>query len=376
MAWHRELATACLRPSWITLGTAGLVLVGFFVCVLLLTPQSLHAALGIYPGYRTLDDRYFLFHRLTKLHEPATPREGLGVVVLGASTARESIWDEKSLASRISERIGKPVHAVELTSGGQTMIQSWSLAEQTLCHGFDVAVVATTLGRFAREDFGDPAEDFGYRASSTDAFVGVEASPDAPYAVDNLGFVSKSLFLVPHLALYDLVGISRFKDNEKNAEVRHRFIGKKASQHSTVKKRLRLATESYLYWYPRKVGANMKMLERLIETAHACGGTVVLFETPLHPWLLENPEFAKFQKLFRQHQAAITAIAEKYGLAYIELNRRIAYTAQDSNDHGHLRLESTIRATTTAIADGVADYILSRPDEGQGGLAQWQRTEP
>lgn len=375
MAWYRRLATACLRPSWITLGTAAVVLVGFFVSVLMLTPQSLHAALGVYPSYRTLDDRYFLFHRLTELYEQATPREGLGVVVIGASTARESIWDEESFAARISERIGRPVHALELTSGGQTMMQSWSLVQQTLCHGFDVAVVATTLGRFSREDFRDPAEDFGYRAADTDAFVGVKARPDAPYAVDNLGFVSKSLFLVPHLALYDLVGVSRFKDNEKNAEKRHRFAGKKAAQPSTVRKRLRISSESYLEWYPRKARANMQLLERLIETARACGGTVVLLETPLHPWLLENPEFAKFQKLFRQHQATITAIAEKYGVAYIDVNRRLAYTAEDSNDHGHLRLESTIRATTTVIADGVADDILSRPDEGQGGLSQWNRTE-
>ena len=376
----RNIMAACLRPSAVMLATAGVIVAAFLVWLVLLTPKTMHSALEAYPGFDKLGDRTFLFHRLTQLREKP-PGNELRIAIIGASTTRESIWTPESFAERVSAGVDRPVSAVELTSGGQRLLVSWSLVEQTVCGGFDIAVVAVNMGLFTKEQLRNPARYIGYRAPTVDAYFGEQPIASGSFLFDNTRFVAGTLYHAAHTPLYNLTGDGRLisrKDAHRgqrfvgkmNAHKRHRFVGKPEKSPHRVLTKLRKTSHIYGSTYHKYAANNFAILEGMVKMAKECEGEVILIDTPRHSWLLEKSEFKSYQAAFYEHEAALIAFAKKHGLAFIDPNQLVAYTPDDANDHGHLRLEATIRATTDAIADAVADHILRKENDGEVSALQ------
>lgn len=363
-------AFACLRPSSVMLITAGVVVISFLFWVAQITPQSLNALLEDYPGFATLDDRYYLFHRLTELNADED-RSGLQIVILGGSTTRESIWTGEDFANHVSDQIGEPVSAIELTSAGQRLTLTWALIEQTICQlEFDVAVVGVNMGRFRPVARVNPAEQIGYRSSAIDSFYAAESRDTVPYLVNNPQFVLRSLYLIPHLELYKHTGSSRYNPNNKNALERHRSLDTRVRERVQVKKRLKLVADEYSGRYAAYGQESFTILERISDAVRDCGGILVLADTPVNPRLLNGPGFANYQEAYRKHQQAIASFADKRGLEFVNPNNLIEYRRKDSNDQGHLRREEAIRATSNVIADAVAKSIL-RDKSKMKEVARW-----
>lgn len=342
------------------LATAGVVVAAFLCWLLLLTPKSMHSALAVYPGYSHLGDRVFLFHRLTELSENP-PSGEVRIAIIGASSARESIWTPDSFAKRVSAAIGKPVSAVELTAAGQQFITSWSLVENTLCGDFDIAVLAVNLGRFTAAGFRNPARVIGYRSAAVDAYLGAQVTSER-FLFNNTDFIFETLYRAAHTPLFYMTGKSRIV-KKKNAFKRHRFVGKRPRKPRRLTKVLQNRADIYARGYDHHAASNFAFLEGIVDVAQKCEGKLILIDTPRHPWILEKEEFKSYQTTIREHRAAIEAFAAKHGLAYIDPNQSITYKWDDMRDQSHLRVEATIQATSATIADGVANHFLAEEKE-------------
>lgn len=348
---------------------AGGVVAAFLVFMLRLTPGGMHETLAAYPGFAKLDSPYYLFHRLMTMDPPSDDR--IEIAIIGGSTTRESIWDDETFAARVEQTVGQPVTVVELSLGGSNLVLSWALVEQTVCKGFDYAILGVNVGRFARSgETGDPARVLGLQSPRVAAFLHTDRALGGSswYFLANHNFVLRSLYLVGQNVLYDLTGGSRFPLRDRSALQRHVYVGTDRLPDSAVMKQLKDVSRKYVAGYQERSAAKMKVLDRIARTVKECGGELILLETPIHPWLLEKPEFEAYREARNAHHAAIEAFAVRYGLALIDPNDTIKYTPDDTNDHGHLRLEETVRKTTNVIAEAVGRHIINER-KASGGIS-------
>jgi hypothetical protein len=371
----RAVAEACLRPSAVMLVTAGVVVAAFLVWLALITPRTLHAVVAAYPGFDQFDQSYYLFDRLTKLR--ASDDEGsMRIAIVGGSTTEQSVWTEASFADRVSHQVGRLVTVADLSSPAQSLTVSWALVEQTLCRGYDYALVAVNLGRFAWNDTNDPAVSIGYPSRRVDAKLKMDRKPFSNwYFFRNQGFVVRTLYLLAHRAVYDLTGASRLPPPGVTTTDRHPFLGSGAWPTDRKAARIRFVLDRYDRTYPRAKKATMATLTAMANTARQCGGRLIFIETPRNPWLLDKPEYADFQALFAEQAKKTAAFAAARNIPLIDPNDVVDYEQADLNDQGHLRREGAIRATEAAIADGVALYILKQGKGQNGGVAQWQQRD-
>lgn len=342
-----EFFEMCLRPSGIMLCTAAIVVLAFQAALLQLSPQSLHGILSVYPGYGDLDDRYDLFQRLMAIEDARPDR--LELAIIGASTTREAFWDTASLSSRISARLNRPAYAVNLASSGQPLVVSRALTEITACKGYDYIVLGVNMSRFNAVSDINPED-----------VVGVPA-PGHGDRLENFGyshFTLRTLYMLAHYLYRDATGESRLvKKRARKAKTlsAHRYLSKSPKTDAETVQKLARVTKNYAREYKKNADRAFEDLDSIAQLAAACGAKLILIDTPVHPWLMQKAEYKPYQDTRRAHLEKIEAFAAAHNLIFVDVNKLVAYSPEDLFDQGHLRTESSIRATTNAIADAIAE---------------------
>jgi hypothetical protein len=143
-----QLVDLALRPSWVVLIVAGIVLSIYLIFISLgqHAYPFLNRLIAVYPGEARLSENFLVFNRLTDwLGVPRDPTL-TSVVVVGGSTSRESVWSEAYLSKAIETATGRPVEVVDLTMGGSLPIESWTASEVALCNGADYVLFGVNVG--------------------------------------------------------------------------------------------------------------------------------------------------------------------------------------------------------------------------------------
>jgi len=342
--------------------TALAVLGAFALPVFLLRPAQVSRILDIYPGYERLDQHYFLLRSLGMKHPPRQSDQ-YTVAVIGGSTTRESIIGSDALSQQLTQITGRKTSVVDLTSSGQKLNTSAMLAVHALCNGADLALVGVGLGRFGSVNRNDRTEvnfvkGFGLNISGSD--LDALGLSDPPTAVSERRFVAASLVLTARYLLHDIFGIytAGVRKKATNFADRHMYIDRKFDPEA-VPARLRQAEDNHVSSFLSD-DKFLTLLTSLAAASKACGGTLMLFDTPLNPRLRADAEFRSYAVAYEAYRQKLRGFSDATSVPHFSLNDEHALSEQDFFDFGHLRTREAIAKTNDIVAREVAGTLMTR----------------
>jgi hypothetical protein len=357
--WDDALRHA-FAPSWTVLVVAAVWLGAFVGLLLYLSPPRLHAALSVYPGLDRLNDNYYLFDKVTREFAGERAGRAFRIAIVGASTTREALWSENSLAQSLAQKTSRPIEVIELTSGGQDLVTSWALTERALCNGADMVVLGLSVGRMSRGDAGrNPVLTYGYPSRAVQAAV--ERGETAPAAAarqrDSFSFTLASLQFGSLYLLHDLTGFT----NEAIADggqPRHRFF-RYVHYPDAVTARINEAARRHVPDFQSSFAKGREAIRALIETTAYCGGHIVVLDTPMNPILRDKMARPYYAQAYETHRQFLADISARYNIPLLIPNDAVAYRPEDFHDYGHLRTERAMSAVTEFMAEELARIIPS-----------------
>lgn len=359
----RAVAIQMVQPSWTMMIVALIIVFAFAVPSLLLSPMQATRLLAVYPGYDSLDEHYYLMG-LKDADGSSSPHENQTVVaVIGGSTTRESMSDADELGQILTLQTGQQIRVADYTSSGQRLDTSAALAVHSLCSSAKIALVGISVARLGTENTPDRSQvnfiqGFGLGASP-DALreLGIDA-PDKTVAARRL--VATSLALIPQYFLYDHLRIASrgVRRKSRNWEYRHRYVGKEADSRS-AKERMHKAQKLHVATF-LQADRYLVLLKSLAAVARGCGGTLLLYDTPVNPVLLSDPEFQPYAKALNVYREAITRLSREEGIRYFSSNDGALLQPEDFFDYGHLQTWRAINATTMLMANEIAKVTSTK----------------
>lgn len=353
----RAFAIHMAQPSWAMMIVALFIVSALAVPSLLLSPRQATQLLAVYPGYDRLDEHYYLMGSKDAHGSPSPHDNQTVVVVIGGSTTRESMSYADELAQILTQATGQHIRVADYTSSGQRLDTSAALAAHALCSGAKIAILGISVARLATENTPDRSQvnfikGFGLRTSpDTLRELGI-GTPGTSLAARRL--VATSLALIPQYVLYDQLRIASrgVRKRNRNWAYRHHYVGKDADS-TSAKKRMHKAQDRHVATF-LKADRYLALLKSLAAVSRGCGGTLVLFDTPINPALLSDPEFQPYAKAFDVYREAIARLSREEGLRYFSSNDGGLLQPEDFFDYGHLQTWRAINATTMLMANEIA----------------------
>lgn len=357
----KNIMEALLRPSWLTLGVALAMVVVLAIPSFALSVSTLREVLRVYPGYDRLNENYYLFDTLSSNIDKPFPHDDVSIAVIGGSTTRESLTSAGDVSVRLSQRLHRPVHVVDLASSGQQLSTSVYLSDYAACHGFDYVIVGVSIGRLGKDHASRAQIDLlkGY---------GV-AAPHEPPAAEaerrriERRFVSASIAMIGKYVIQALTFIQLDGVRSKRIDVgdRHAFLNRRDLSPAALQDRLLKAQTGHVAGFARSGQQGLELLVSAAQRAKSCGSRMILFDTPLNPALFENPDYRPYAKAYGEYRDRLNAAAGAAGIPVIYVNGANLFSPPDFHDFGHLRTRQAIENTTAHVTDALANLFQAEP---------------
>jgi len=284
------------------------------------------------------------------------------VFVLGASSVRMAITTDR-LGESLSASAGRRVHAINLSTGRQTITETLALVSELHPESRGVALIGLNLGAGWRES--DPTLQeaqtgvrLGFRSQVLDDAGTAAGKPPSPRTgnlfVDNRGFYLPRVPLLLRNIVSGPPGLDAQAKADDPAPTPKRW---KAIVRSYKKRRAQ---------YEGAIDANMVVLDRLLAAIDERPGMdAVLFRAPINPRLVEDAKLAELSADFAKR---VDAAAEAHGVPVLEINKDARLVFDDFADGVHIRHRATSGRYTDLVADAIRDRFPARPggdDEGR-----------
>ncbi len=287
---------------------------------------------------------------------PTTPT----VYLTGGSSARESIVSGGALAAAIKSDGGPRVQAYDLGSINQNFAETLAVATNAPDTPAWV-LIGVNLGRFTatKEQNAQQAEgrDLLLSSGAVQAFVS-----------STWGLQERSYTILPGIWAY----VTQWVRSHAGAILHGRAPTTPYSLHrydSATRRSNHQKRQMVTLWnttrrpiFERNLDANLQMLDQLLAQARERGVKVVLLELPLNTEVVGD-SFATSQ---RQYQAPVTALAGKYGVPYIDLNKTVTIPSRDFQDLSHL-IAPGRTIWQRALARELASLMSASGTGGTGG---------
>ena len=112
----------------------------------------------------------------------------------------------------------------------------------------------------------------------------------------------------------------------------HRYSAKTRRSDGQKRRLVKKWNRSRRPIFERNLGANLEMLQTLLEQARERGVKVVLLELPLNGEIVGD----SFDTSQRQYQEPVRALSETFGVPYVDLNQTVDIPSRDFQDLSHL----------------------------------------
>ncbi len=273
------------------------------------------------------DDNGHVTHVLTGLREspPAVPT----IYLTGGSATMECFLSEESLGYDVSRAAGEEIGAVSLAAHSQSFAESLALVEN-LPEGEALIAVGLAPMRFSNGPADDAGlltgEPFFLRSASGRRLLEGEAASTSPIDVVFPG-------VMRFIAGY--VRERRTDDVSLLAEIDYR-------EHYTIDGPLRTTAQKRemaendmrddAATYAAFDDYNFAVLEELVRLAQARGFVVAFFDQPLNEHVLG----ASWDGVVPSYRRRAQAVAREYGVAYLDVEQKVALADSDYLDVYHL----------------------------------------
>jgi hypothetical protein len=317
----RELSPLVLV---VALLLAGLSLVGFEALV----RSGVFVAVSEGRFLRIAHDDYaHVTYRVAELRQD--PPDGPTVYLFGGSGAMESFVSEGSLTADVSRAAGTEVGVVSLAAHGQSFAQTIAIVDN-LPDGDALLAVGLAPMRFTVA----PASDAGLLLGRTMPLVspylrealaaqGVDAPAVTSVLPGAFDYLSAYLRSRPQDGLGWLEDIG-YEPHYWDGQPVNSVTAKTSEAED------RIAIDGPLY--ARHGAYNLGMLEELLRLAQERGFAVALFEQPLNAHVAD-PTWGGVLPDYRRR---VRALARRYGVAYLDVQQRVALADEDFGDVYHL----------------------------------------
>ncbi|MDB5321394.1 MAG: hypothetical protein JWN40_3025 [Phycisphaerales bacterium] len=332
----------------VTLGVTAVLLVA---CALLITPRVV-AQSGGYLAVNVRDEYPFLTSKILDIaqHSP----HGISVLVIGDSAPREAITSEEDLADRVAQRLGTPVRAYLLTSGG---LDHWDAVAVTDCvrdhvrgtvlieiSAYDLASPTTVLDspRASRLGFNSP------RLREEVVLAGLTPRHEiGNYFLDNYRFFAARPGVVKNLILGPIQAHQHMVDNEATWS---------ETQWDRKVRRVVGWEKTYAASAPANFDVYRRMVRHLKERA---GITVALYEPVLSPRVDTQWKTTRaYRRLCERYHGELAQFAHEERVPLLDLAGAAKLRREDYGDYIHVRTAEGRRRFTEAMAAGAAAALI------------------
>ncbi|NLE21775.1 MAG: hypothetical protein GX624_03180 [Actinobacteria bacterium] len=289
------------------------------------------SAVPVQRWVRTSTDDYMVVSWMVgrlKQDPPSTPL----VVLLGGSSGREAIVSGPSLARSIQAEGGPTVTARNLSSRMQRYAQSWAIVDN-LPDTPTTVLVGVNLGRFTTSPKSNYNQVIGRELL-------LQSDSLRRWVTDYSGEHAHSYTILP--GIFSAL-TSYLQQREKDLLYKGRLHARPYKPHpfdgrkTLSDERKRELVQKWLTrYYPafRKVHEfDAEMLEGLVAEGKRRGLDIVIVELP---WNREVVGDA-FDEAMAAYRARTAAIAERYGVPYLDFNDEVDIPSEDFLDLSHLR---------------------------------------
>lgn len=261
-----------------------------------------------------------------KLDPPDEPT----IYLLGGSTARESITSDDTLEDAIEEDGGPDTEVFNLGSMNQNFAQSLAVVDNVPDTPATV-IVGINPGRFtpSRGDNQKQAEGREFLLKST--FL-------RRYVNGESGKYKYTYTILPGILSYFTSYVQQHEEELLSGRLPTRTYG----QHRynlkaihTVKQKRRMVerwNKKRAPIFRKNLDYNMAMLRQLLERARERGVDVVLLELPWNREIVGH----EFDHAREMYQPRVRALADEFGVPYLDFNAELPLTNADFHDLSHL----------------------------------------
>ena len=348
-----EFRAGLLEPSWLAAGTAIVVpVLGLLLLATWLTPDLMRSDRHAYLAFGRDDSQLFSTSKLLRT-EPLE-FEVPAIFVLGASGLAEAITDEEHLQSIVTSALGRDVRAIDLTSYGQSVVETGIYADR-LPARFDGLVLIGISPFLLAEGFNGGARRaeplgsrHGIRSDFVEGLYEMRERPVPPlsgnyfwdhrrFYLSRLPYALKNLFTGP-------VELRRHRYREEaeplGAAKRERQLG-----------RVRNRSE----FYEAHRTSALEFLETLARELEKRGRvTLVLLETPVAPYAIRD---GYGEELYTEHLRCMEEFAQSAGVAYWNPGEEAAFEDAEFFDYTHLSSEAAQVRFTEIVGARAAAHL-------------------
>ena len=337
---------------------AGLLLVPALLGVQWLFTSGAWTAVPLDRALRNPEDSFTYISWMVgeaRQQPPSTP----GLYLVGGSSARESIVSGAGLAGEIAQDGGPRVAAYDLGSINQNFAESLAVVD-SVPDTPAWMLVGINLGRFTESKQTNAVQSEGRELL-------LESGAVHSFVASHWGLEKYQYTILPGIWSYitgwaKAHGADLIEGKPPSTDYAlHRYSA--ATRRSEGQKK-RLVTKwnaSRRPVFDQNVAANLQLLEELLQQARERGVHVVLVELPLNTQIVGD-SFATSQQQYRE---PVTALANKYGVPYIDLNKTADIPSRDFQDLSHLIAPGRV-IWQHALAKELAP-LLSRDSGGSSG---------
>lgn len=294
----------------------------------------------------------------TKLQRPP----GAGVYLTGGSSAREALVSGPSLAADVQDLGGPPVTVLDLGFMNQNFAETLAIADNVPARG-SWLLVGVNLGRFTASPAVNERQVVGRDLLLKSGFL-------QRYVADTYGRYKYSYTILPGIFSY----LSDKLKRDGGRALRGNLSGRTYRQHQytaakkrSVKRKRRMVEVWLETRYPvfaRNLPYNLAMLEQILVLCRQRGVHAVLLELPLNRDIVGT----RFQKAIVQYRVPVMALADEYGVPYVDVNEAAAVPNGGFYDLSHLVEPGRVR-WQRQLAKALVPLLGDSEAAGHGGAA-------
>lgn len=327
----------------------GLMVVSFvltaWIASVVPTPERIAGSWGQYLPRSEKDNEAFATREALTLSLPSAPGDTAPqLTILGSSISAHAFASEPGMADAIRAATGKDWHVSILTTPLQGTVDEAALADHATRRRSGVVVLSIGFMRF-----GAPAKEYvdlgrmerlGIRSDWADAQMrmlgGEPRRQTGNYAVDNRNFLLRNA---------DVLLLRWLGGNPARRRI-DAYWQPRASHETQHREMLEYLERSAK---PDPVG--VKLLDDIVRRIEARGSSVVLFEEPVNPALLDDQTHSA---LYENHIVRSAKVAASVGAFYCRPAQPLRPTTADYGDFDHIAVPAAQARQRQALAACVA----------------------
>jgi len=262
-----------------------------------------------------------------KEHPPKQPL----AVLLGGSSGREALVSGPSLAAEVKADGGPGITAYNLSSRMQRYAQSWAIVDNVPDTPTTV-LVGVNLGRFTTSPESNYNQVIGRELL-------LKSDSLRRWVIAHSGEHQHSYTILPGI----FSALTSYLQQRENALLNgklhqkpykvHAFDARKTLPDSEKRALVRQWLKRYYPAFKKVHAFDAAMLDGLVAEGKARGLDIVIVELPWNRQIIGDA----FAQAMAAYQAPTRAIADKYGVPYLDFNAQLDIPSENFLDLSHLR---------------------------------------